>query len=64
MVPGEPGAGPPLKDPLLALSTRRGDGRTVHEDDVLAAVTMQLFGDLGQRAITEAAEMARNTSAN
>ncbi|MFF7677640.1 hypothetical protein [Actinacidiphila glaucinigra] len=64
MVPGEPAAGPPFRDPLLALSTRRGDRRTVDEKDVLAAVTMQLFGDLGQRAITEAAEMGRNTSAS
>ncbi|MGI5484943.1 hypothetical protein [Streptomyces lavendofoliae] len=65
VVPGEPApAPPPLNDTFLALSTRRGDGRTVGRDDVLAAVTMQLFGDLRQRAITEAAEMTRNTSAN
>jgi hypothetical protein len=63
-VPGEPAPAPLLKDPLLALSTRCGDGRTVGGGDVLAAVTMQLFGDLRQRAITEAAEMTRNTSAN
>ncbi|CAM5279477.1 putative protein OS=Streptomyces pilosus OX=28893 GN=GCM10010280_60070 PE=4 SV=1 [Streptomyces pilosus] len=64
MVPGEPIPAPPLKDPLFALSTRRGDGRTVGRDDVLAAVTMQLFGDLRQRAITEAAELTRDTFAN
>lgn len=64
VVPGEPAPAPLLKDPLLALSTRHGDGRTVGGDDVLAAVTMQLFGDLRQRAITEAAEMTRKTSAN
>ncbi|WP_326787791.1 hypothetical protein [Streptomyces sp. NBC_00151] len=64
VVPGEPAPAPLLKDPLLALSTCRGDGRTVGGDDVLTAVTMQLFGDLRQRAITEAAEMTRNTSAN
>ncbi|MFJ3164350.1 hypothetical protein [Streptomyces kanasensis] len=63
-VPGQPAPAPLLKDPLLALSTRRGDGRTVGGDDVLAAVTMQLFGDLRHRAITEAAEVTRNTSAN
>lgn len=63
-VPGEPAPAPLLKDPLLALSTRRGDGRTIDGNDVLAAVTMQLFGDLRQRAITEAAEMTGNTSAN
>ncbi|MGW2446001.1 hypothetical protein [Streptomyces sp. NPDC001675] len=50
------------KDPLLALSTR--ERRTVGGDDALAAVTMQPFGDLGQRASTEAAEMTRNMSAN
>jgi histone H3/H4 len=64
VVPVEPAPAPPLKGPLLALSTRRGDRRTVGGDDVLAAVTMQLFGDLRQRAIVEAAEMTRNTSAN
>ncbi|MDH6229139.1 hypothetical protein [Streptomyces sp. MJP52] len=66
VVPGEPAPAlaPPLEDSLLALSTRRGDGRTVGGDDVLAAVTMQLFGDLRQRAIAEAAEMTRNTSVN
>ncbi|MEU9530688.1 hypothetical protein BCL80_1392 [Streptomyces avidinii] len=64
LVPGEPAPAPLLKDPLLALSTRRGDGRTVGGDDILAAVTMQLFGDLRQRAITEAAETTRNTSVN
>ncbi|QGV82248.1 hypothetical protein [Streptomyces ficellus] len=63
-VPGEPAPAPPLKDPVFALSTRRGDGRTVGGDDILAAVTMQLFGDIRQRAITEAADMTRNTSAN
>ncbi|MFF0778361.1 hypothetical protein [Streptomyces sp. NPDC003720] len=52
------------KDPVLALSTRNGERRTVGGDDVLAAVTVQLFGDLGQRASTEAAEMTRNMSAN
>ncbi|OQR59673.1 hypothetical protein B6E66_33835 [Streptomyces maremycinicus] len=63
VVPGEPAPAPLLKDPLLALSHRRGDGRTVGWDDVMAAVTMQLFGALGQRAISEAAEATRNTSA-
>lgn len=54
----------PAQEPRLALSTRRGDKRTVGGDDVLAAVTMHLFGGLRQRAITEAAEMTRKTSAN
>ncbi|MEV4949755.1 hypothetical protein [Streptomyces sp. NPDC053755] len=63
--PGEPAPAPLLKDPLLAQSTRRGgDGRTVGVDDVLAAVTMQLFGDLGRRAVTEAAAMARHKQAD
>jgi histone H3/H4 len=65
VVPGEPFPAPLLKDPSLALSARRGDGRTVGGHDVLAAVTMQLFGDLRERAITEAAEMTtRTTSAD
>ncbi|MFF3175014.1 hypothetical protein ACFVQ0_20605 [Streptomyces sp. NPDC057900] len=58
----EPGADPSLKDPdpsltdsVRALSTRRGDARTIGRDDVLAATTMQLFGgDLRHRALTEA----------
>ncbi|MBK3525841.1 hypothetical protein JHN54_30155, partial [Streptomyces sp. MBT70] len=46
------------------LSTRRGDRRTIGGDDVLAATTIQLFGGtLRQRALTEAREAARNTSA-
>ncbi|GGX10391.1 hypothetical protein GCM10010297_34970 [Streptomyces malachitofuscus] len=45
-----------LKDPLLALSNRRGDWRTIGRDDVLAATTMQLFGDLRKQALAEACE--------
>ncbi|WP_328863058.1 hypothetical protein [Streptomyces sp. NBC_00306] len=63
VIPGEPAPPPPLKDPLLALSTRCGDRRTIGRDDVLAAVTMHLFGKLRQRALTEAREAARNASA-
>lgn len=63
VTPGEPAPPPLLKDPLLSLSTRRGDRRTIGGDDVLAATTIQLFGDLRQRALTEAREAARNTSA-
>ncbi|MCX2926118.1 hypothetical protein [Streptomyces sp. NEAU-W12] len=63
-MPGEPAPPPLLKDPLLALSTRRGDGRTIGGDDVLAATTMQLFGGtLRQRALAEARAAAQNTSA-
>ncbi|MFJ2961650.1 hypothetical protein ACIPIC_04995 [Streptomyces collinus] len=64
VMPGEPAPPPSLKDPLLALSTRRGDGRTIGRDDVLAATTIQLFGgNLRQRALTEAREAAADTSA-
>ncbi|MGW9396377.1 hypothetical protein [Streptomyces sp. NPDC055642] len=64
VTPGEPVPSPSLKDPALALSTRRGDGRTIGRDDVLAATTIQLFGgNLRQRALTEAREATRNTSA-
>ncbi|GAA2732439.1 hypothetical protein GCM10010360_18630 [Streptomyces nogalater] len=52
-----------LKDPLLSLSSRRGDRRTVGRDDVLAAATIQLFGGLRQRALTDARGAARNTPA-
>ncbi|MEU2914894.1 hypothetical protein ACFYM3_02700 [Streptomyces massasporeus] len=64
VMPGEPAPPPSPKDPLLALSTRRGDGRTIGRDDVLAATTIQLFGgNLRQRALTEAREVAQDTSA-
>ncbi|MEE1930806.1 hypothetical protein V1J52_21885 [Streptomyces sp. TRM 70351] len=61
---GEPAPPPSLKDPLRALSARRGDGRTIGRDDILAATTMQLFGgDLRERALTQAREATQNTSA-
>ncbi|GAA3494553.1 hypothetical protein GCM10019016_016530 [Streptomyces prasinosporus] len=64
VMPGEPAPLPPLSDPLRASSTRRGDGRTIGEDDILAATTIQLFGgNLRQRALTEAREATQNTSA-
>jgi histone H3/H4 len=60
----EPASPPFLEDSLRALSTRRGDGRTIGRDDVLAATTIQLFGgNLRQRALTEAREATQNTSA-
>ncbi|MFJ8053172.1 hypothetical protein [Streptomyces luteogriseus] len=60
---GEPASPPFLKDSLRALSARRGDGRTIGRDDILAATTMQLFGgNLRQRALTEAREATQNTS--
>ncbi|MFD8566813.1 hypothetical protein [Streptomyces sp. NPDC059639] len=52
-------AQPPFaKDPLVMdLSTRRGDGRTIGRDDVLAAATMQLFGGtIRQQALAAARE--------
>ncbi|MEU7560554.1 hypothetical protein AB0B38_19995, partial [Streptomyces eurythermus] len=58
VTPGEPAPPPLLKDPLLSLSTRKGDSRTIGGDDVLAATTIRLSGDLRQRALTEAREAA------
>jgi histone H3/H4 len=52
-----------LKSPLRALSTRKGDWRTIGRDDVLAATGMQLFGDLRERALTEAREAIPHTPA-
>ncbi|MFG2670399.1 hypothetical protein [Streptomyces sp. NPDC048445] len=49
-----PSPSPSLKDSLGALSTRRGDARTIGRDDVLAATTIQLFGDIRQQALAEA----------
>ncbi|MEV5150011.1 hypothetical protein AB0L14_38080 [Streptomyces sp. NPDC052727] len=64
VVPGEPAPPPFPKDSPWALSTRRGDGRTIGRDDILAATTIQLFGgNLRQRALTEAREATQNTSA-
>ncbi|MFE7713276.1 hypothetical protein ACFU6I_47940 [Streptomyces sp. NPDC057486] len=61
---GEPAPPPFLKDSLQAPSARRGDGRTIGRDDILAATTIQLFGgNLRQRALTEAREATQNTSA-
>ncbi|GGQ33028.1 hypothetical protein GCM10010266_65260 [Streptomyces griseomycini] len=63
-MPGEPAPPPFPEDSLRSLSTRRGDGRTVGRDDVPTATTIQLFGgDPGQRALAEACEATRNTSA-
>ncbi|MFB4426835.1 hypothetical protein C5F59_037820 [Streptomyces sp. QL37] len=62
---GEPAPPPSLTDSRRAPSARRGDGRTIGRDDVLAAATIQLFGgDLRQRALTEAREATRSTSAD
>ncbi|MGW7565634.1 hypothetical protein ACWGJV_05055 [Streptomyces tendae] len=62
--PDEAAALPFPKDVLGALSTRTGDRRTVGRDDVLAATTMVLFGDLRQRALTEAKVPTRNIPAS
>ncbi|MEU4984643.1 hypothetical protein [Streptomyces sp. NPDC021969] len=63
LVTSDDPAPPPFpKDSLGALSTRRGDRRTIGRDDILAATTIQLFGgDLRQRALTEAREATQNT---
>ncbi|MFJ8923505.1 hypothetical protein ACIREK_29005 [Streptomyces sp. NPDC102415] len=63
VMPGEPAPPPLREDSLRDPSARRGDRRTIGRDDILAATTMQLFGNLRQRALTEAHEAARNTSA-
>ncbi|WSI72160.1 hypothetical protein OG599_19845 [Streptomyces sp. NBC_01335] len=41
---------------VRALSTRTGDGRTIGRNDVLAAVMIQLFGEVRQRALAAALE--------
>ncbi|WP_221358012.1 hypothetical protein [Streptomyces beigongshangae] len=53
---------PPVPESVLALSTRTGDGRTIDRDDVLAATTIQLFGDVRQRALTVAREATETGS--
>lgn len=64
VMPGEPAPSPSLTDSARALSTRRGDGRTIGRDDILAATAIQLFGgNLRQRALTEAREATRDTPA-
>ncbi|MGW2089275.1 hypothetical protein [Streptomyces sp. NPDC001880] len=63
VTPGEPATLPPLDDCLQVLSVRSGDRRTIGRDDVLAATTMQLFGDIRQQALAEAREATPNTSA-
>ncbi|MER5778352.1 hypothetical protein ABT144_29470 [Streptomyces sp. NPDC002039] len=62
-LPGEPTPPPFLKESIPALYSRTGDARTVGRDDILAATTMQLFGDIRQQALTEAHEATRHTSA-
>lgn len=66
VTPGEPGPPPlPLLDESLrALSVRSGAKRTVGRDDVMAATRMRLFVDIRQRALSEAREATRNTSAD
>ncbi|MFI7005595.1 hypothetical protein [Streptomyces sp. NPDC050145] len=63
MLPGEPASPPAIEDSLRSLAVREGDGRTVGRDDVLAATTMQLFGDIRQRALTAARAATQNNSA-
>lgn len=59
---GEPAPPPLLIDFPRAPYARRGDGRTIGGDDVLAATTIQLFGvGLREQALTEAHEAPQNT---
>ncbi|MGW6832266.1 hypothetical protein ACWGCI_02465 [Streptomyces sp. NPDC054949] len=59
-IPGE-SAPPPLPNDFShPLSTRSGDRRTIGRDDILAATTMQLFGDIRQQALNEAREATQN----
>ncbi|TXS12626.1 hypothetical protein EAO70_26445 [Streptomyces sp. adm13(2018)] len=63
MAPGEQADPcPPVPESLLALSTRKGTGRTIDGDDVLAATTMQLFGDVRRRAMAAAHDMPETGS--
>ncbi|MEW2515841.1 hypothetical protein [Streptomyces sp. NPDC046870] len=64
VTPGEPAPSSFPKDAFRARSTRRGDGRTIGRDDVLAATTVQLSGGaLRRRALTEAREATGNRPA-
>ncbi|MGW6870305.1 hypothetical protein [Streptomyces sp. NPDC054901] len=63
VLPGEPTPPPFLKESVPTLYSRTGDARTVDRDDILAATTIQLFGDIRQQALTEAHEATRSTSA-
>ncbi|MFE1196151.1 hypothetical protein ACFW6E_25800 [Streptomyces olivaceoviridis] len=61
---GEPAPPPFPKDSFRARPARRGDGRTIGRDDILAATTIQLLGgNLRQRALTEARQATQNASA-
>ncbi|MFF0138934.1 hypothetical protein ACFYRN_21135 [Streptomyces sp. NPDC005227] len=64
MMSGEPASPALPKDSFRALSARKGDGRTIGRDDILAATAIQLFGgNLRQRALTEAREATQSASA-
>ncbi|MFH9613873.1 hypothetical protein ACH4MM_09075 [Streptomyces pratensis] len=63
MTPGEPAdMRTSVPAPVPALSTRTGDGRTISRDDVLAATTIQLSGEVRQRALTAAREATETGS--
>ncbi|WP_060886554.1 hypothetical protein [Streptomyces caniscabiei] len=65
VVSGEPAPPPFPMDSPRYLSARGRDGWTIGRDDILAATTIQLFGgNLRQRALTEAREATKNTSAD
>ncbi|MEU9851718.1 hypothetical protein [Streptomyces sp. NPDC047974] len=63
VTPGEPVGPLPLDRSLQALTVRAGARRTIDKNDVLAATTMQLFGDLRHHALARASEAPRNTAA-
>lgn len=63
VIPGEPSPPPPFKDSPRGPSARSGDAWTISRDDILAATTMQLFGDLRQRTLAEAHEATQPAAA-
>ncbi|MFB7277333.1 hypothetical protein ACFCZV_09505 [Streptomyces hydrogenans] len=53
-IPGEPVTPSPVDDSLRSFSVRSGAKRTIDRNDVLAATTIQLFGDIRRRALAHA----------
>ncbi|MGW0909561.1 hypothetical protein [Streptomyces sp. NPDC002853] len=62
-MPGEPtDTRPSVPESVLPQPTRRGDSRTIDRDDVLAATTIQLFGEVRQQALAAAREATETGS--
>ncbi|MEV0529672.1 hypothetical protein AB0I66_40270 [Streptomyces sp. NPDC050439] len=60
--PGEPAdTRPSVAESVLPLLTCTRDGRTIGRDHVLAATTIQLFGEVRQRALAAAREATETT---